>query len=76
VPVQAEDGSLISSVGGYRYPVRHGIPDFRLFDPPYVGRGAEAEIGNQIVDASSSMAYDELLEHFEYHIVQLFQLPL
>ena len=35
---QCGDGSLAAETGGYVYPVLHGIPDFRLFDPPYMTR--------------------------------------
>ena len=36
------EGALVAANGGHRYPVINGIPDFRLFDPPYVSRAEEA----------------------------------
>ena len=62
------DGSLQSAEGDHIYPVVHGIADFRLFDPPYMSRGAEAEVADKIVEAGKRMSYDQLLRYFEEDI--------
>lgn len=63
-----EAGSLVSASGEHVYPVLHGIPDFRLFDPPYMTRQQEAEMADRVVEAGQRMNYDELLRHFEEEI--------
>jgi len=60
---------LVAQTGGHRYPVHHGIPDVRLFDPPYMTRREEEAAVDEIMAASARMTYDELLGHFERHIL-------
>lgn len=65
-PLEA-DGSehLRNSSGSQHYPVVFGIPDFRLFDPPYMTRDEERECAYQIAEAGEHLCYQELIEHFE-----------
>ncbi len=51
--------------GSQRYPVIFGIPDFRLFDPPYMTRDEEQHCADRIAEASQRLCYKELIEHFE-----------
>jgi len=58
------DGLFNASVT-QRYPVVFGIPDFRLFDPPYMTREQELECAVKIDAAADRMTYSELIDHFE-----------
>ncbi len=56
------DGALVSSADPARaWPVVHGIPDFRLFDPPYMTREAEREAADRIAAASGRMDFEALV---------------
>lgn len=61
-------GYLQNVSGTYRYPVIFGIPDFRLFDPPYMTREEELACAVKIDKAAQQMTYTDLLAHFEHVI--------
>jgi len=60
------DSSLVTEDGSREWPVVLGIPDFRLFDPPYMSRAEEETVARTIAQAHEGGAgYDQLLERFE-----------
>lgn len=61
----ADGAELVNTANTHRYPILHGIPDFRQFDPPYMSRAAEAELADRIAEASARLSYDQLIEHYE-----------
>ena len=60
-----ETGYLVSLEGQYRYPVLFGIPDFRVFDPPYMSREEELRIAGRLYEAANKMDYSQMVEYFE-----------
>lgn len=65
---EVDGHSLVNQSGTHRYPVIHGIPDFRHFDPPYMTRQEESDAADRIAEASRDMDYDALIEFFERKI--------
>ena len=61
--------TLVGRDGGHAYPVVHGIPDFRLFDPPYVTREEERRRVALIEEAAPRMSFRDLIVHYETEIV-------
>lgn len=61
--------TLVGQDCGHEYPVVHGIPDFRLFDPPYVTREEERRRIALIEEAAPRMSFRELIVHYETEIV-------
>jgi SAM-dependent methyltransferase len=60
------DDRLVSEDGSREWPVVLGVPDFRLFDPPYMSRAEEEQIARKIAQEHDSGAtYDRILERFE-----------
>jgi ubiquinone/menaquinone biosynthesis C-methylase UbiE len=44
-----------------QYQIVNGIPDFRVFDPPYVDIPADIEMANKLAAKFASLAYDDLV---------------
>lgn len=65
----AGEGWLEAERSGHRYPVVHGIPDFRLFDPPYVTRAEERRRIDLLVEAARTRSYAELVQFYETEIL-------
>jgi SAM-dependent methyltransferase len=60
------DDALVTEDGSREWPVVLGIPDFRLFDPPYMSRAKEEQIARRIAQAhAAGESYDRILEPFE-----------
>jgi SAM-dependent methyltransferase/uncharacterized protein YbaR (Trm112 family) len=62
------DGQLRAQEGGHLYPVVEGIPDFRLFDPPYTTRDEERKVVGQLFRAAASMGHEELIRLLENNV--------
>lgn len=60
-----EGDSLHSEMGGYRYPIVQGIPDFRLFDPPYMSRAEECELARRLEEAGRETSHEQLVLWYE-----------
>lgn len=63
--VQIDPGHLQTADGSRSYGVVHGIPDFRLFDPPYISREEEFAICGKLVEKSRDHTYAEVLQYLE-----------
>lgn len=61
---------LVAAEGGHSYPVVQGIPDFRLFDPPYVTREEERRRVELLAEAAVTRDYAGLVEFYETEIVR------
>jgi ubiquinone/menaquinone biosynthesis C-methylase UbiE len=59
---------LVSEDGRHSYAVVHGVPDFRLFDPPYSTRAEEQDVCDKLVRAAESATYAELLRYLELEL--------
>ncbi|MCF6353728.1 MAG: methyltransferase domain-containing protein [Candidatus Polarisedimenticolaceae bacterium] len=64
------DGFLYSMQGGYRYPIVHGVPDLRLFDPPYTTREEELRIVNAMAEVAGDVAYESLMTFYANELAQ------
>ncbi len=60
-----DDATLLAEQGGRRYPVIHGIADFRLFDPPYQSREEELRVAQRLAQAAARMDYAQLIDYYE-----------
>ncbi|HXK56035.1 MAG TPA: class I SAM-dependent methyltransferase [Gammaproteobacteria bacterium] len=60
---------LEAQQGGRRYPIVHGIPDFRLFDPPYMGRDAEHEVVDRLMLEAQTLGYEDLVRLLERELM-------
>lgn len=58
-------GNLVTENGQYHYPVLFGIPDFRVFDPPYINREKEIAIIEKLDEKFNELSYEELVEYLE-----------
>ena len=67
-PLRA-DGPDTLVAGAHVYPVVHGIPDLRLFDPPYVSREEERARVERLVGAEADLDYEGLV-HFYVNEVE------
>jgi ubiquinone/menaquinone biosynthesis C-methylase UbiE/uncharacterized protein YbaR (Trm112 family) len=67
--LKLEEGYLVSQQGGYRYPIVFGIPDLRLFDPPYMSRAEELQVTEKLDEASKKMDYKQMVEYFEANLL-------
>ena len=56
---------LVSGIGNHHYPIIHGIPDFRLFDPPYMTRAEEADLAERLFIAGTTLSHEELVLWYE-----------
>ncbi len=56
--------NLVSEQDGHVYPIVLGIPDFRLFDPPYMSREQERKSAERLHSAQDK-SYAELVDYFE-----------
>lgn len=64
------DGSqLVTADGIHAYPVVAGIPDLRLFDPPYVSRTEEARRVERLAESAAGLDYAGLVEFYETEIL-------
>lgn len=63
-----EAGNLENSSASEHYPIVHGIPDFRRFDPPYLTREEEAKAADAMAEVSDRLTYDELIVELERNI--------
>jgi SAM-dependent methyltransferase len=64
------DGArLVTTDGAHAYPVVAGIPDLRLFDPPYVSRAEEARRVERLAEAATRLDYTGLVEFYETEIM-------
>lgn len=61
---------LLSGAGGHVYPVVEGIPDFRLFDPPYVSREEERRRVALLAAAAADHDYAGLVRFYETEILR------
>lgn len=62
------DDRLENASGTEHYPIVHGIPDFRRFDPPYMTREEENTVADRLAERLADLSYDELLEYFEREV--------
>lgn len=61
-----QDGAdLVNESGQQRWPVVLDIPDFRLFDPPYLTRAAEARLAECLWEAAQRLDYAALIRYYE-----------
>lgn len=60
-----DDSTLCTEQGDRRYPVVLGIPDFRLFDPPYQSRAKEQQQAEQLAEAAERLDYNALIHYYE-----------
>jgi len=58
-------GNLVTADGRYQYSVSFGIPDLRVFEPPYMSREEEIKIAGELYDAAKTKNYNQLVEYFE-----------
>jgi len=65
-----EGDRLVSETGGHSYPIIQGIPDFRLFDPPYVSREEERRRVGMLAEAAETRSYAELVAFYETEVVR------
>lgn len=68
--LQPREGWLVAERAGHRYPVVAGIPDLRLFDPPYVSRAEEARRVERLDEAARRLDYAGLVEFRETEILK------
>ena len=64
-----DEGSLQTSQGEHVYPVVFGIPDFRLFEPPYMTRKEEYLIAERLIKEGEHLSYDELIVYLEKELL-------
>lgn len=64
-----DEQSLVSEDGSARYPIVSGIPDLRIFDPPYVSRDLEAERVERLTEASARLDFEELVRFYETEVL-------
>ena len=64
-----EEGRLVTTDGVHAYPIVAGIPDLRLFDPPYVSRAEEARRVERLADAAGRLDYAGLVEFYETEVL-------
>ncbi len=68
-PLVRDGGRLLSSAGGHVYPVVEGIPDFRLFDPPYVTREEERRRVAMLALAAADHDFAGLVKYYETEVI-------
>lgn len=61
---------LVAAEGGHVYPVVQGIPDFRLFDPPYVTREEERRRVALLAEAAASRDFAGLVAFYETEVLK------
>ncbi|MDX1656467.1 MAG: hypothetical protein R3310_14765, partial [Candidatus Competibacteraceae bacterium] len=59
--------ALVNESGTQTWPVVLGIPDFRLFDPPYMTREDEKQLVQELWQVAQRTDYDGLLRYYETH---------
>jgi SAM-dependent methyltransferase/uncharacterized protein YbaR (Trm112 family) len=68
--VWKDERTLVGRDCGHEYPVVHGIPDFRLFDPPYATREEERRRVALVEEAAPRMSFRDLIVHYETEILR------
>lgn len=63
--LQINEYTLRSAQGGHQYEIIHGIPDFRLFNPPYIDRKEERSVVDALVEMGDHRDYPSLVRHLE-----------
>lgn len=58
-------GNLVTLDGKNQYSVSFGIPDLRVFEPPYMNWEEELRVAEKLNSAAKTKNYTQLVEYFE-----------